>query len=38
MKEKFNKNAKIEKLTKKLGRGVHIIVIGPLSSILLYFQ
>ena len=27
--EKFNKNAKVEKLTKKLGRGVRPIVIGP---------
>ena len=25
-----NKNAKVEKITKKLGRGVHLIVIGPL--------
>ena len=29
MNEKFNKNAKVEKLTKKLGRGVRLIVIGP---------
>ena len=28
--EKFNKNAKVEKLTKKLGRGVRLIVKGPL--------
>ena len=28
--EKFNKNAKVEKLTKKLGRGVCLIVKGPL--------
>ena len=27
--EKFNKNAKVEKLTKKLGRGVRLVVIGP---------
>ena len=27
---KFNKNAKVEKLTKKVGRGVRLIVIGPL--------
>ena len=31
MNEKFNKNAKVEKLTKKVGRGVRLIVIG-LSS------
>ena len=30
MNEKFNKNAKVEKLTKKVGRGVRLIVIGPL--------
>ena len=32
MNEKFDKNAKVEKLTKKLGRGVRLIVIhfvGP---------
>ena len=29
MNEKFNKNAKVEKLTKKVGRGVRLIVIGP---------
>ena len=28
MNEKFNKNAKVEKLTKKVGRGVRLIVIG----------
>ena len=28
MNEKFNKNAKVEKLTKKMGRGVRLIVIG----------
>ena len=30
MNEKFNKNAKVEKLTKKVGRCVRLIVIGPL--------
>ena len=34
MNEKFNKNAKVEKLTKKVGRGVRLIVIGPLSNML----
>ena len=29
MNEKINKNAKAEKLTKKVGRGVRLIVIGP---------
>ena len=29
MNEKFNKDAKVDKLTKKLGRGVRLIVIGP---------
>ena len=29
MNEKFNKNATVEKLTKKVGRGVRFIVIGP---------
>ena len=29
MNEKFNKNAKVEKLTKKVGRVVRLIVIGP---------
>ena len=29
MNEKINKNAKVEKLTKKVGRGVRLIVIGP---------
>ena len=29
MNEKFNKNAKVEKLIKKVGRGVRLIVIGP---------
>ena len=33
MNEKFNKNAKVEKLTKKVGRGVRLIVIGPLKSL-----
>ena len=32
MNEKFNKNAKVEKMTKKVGRGVHLIVIGPFMS------
>ena len=31
MNEKINKNAKVEKLTKKVGRGVRLIVIGPLN-------
>ena len=31
--EKFNKNAKVEKLTKKLGRSVRLIVKGPLFVI-----
>ena len=30
MNEKFNKTAKVENLTKKVGRGVRLIVIGPL--------
>ena len=29
MNEQFNKNAKVEKLTKKVGRGVRLIVKGP---------
>ena len=32
MNEKFNKNAKVEKLIKKVGRGVRLIVIGPYTS------
>ena len=32
MDEKFNKNAKVERLTKKVGRGVRLIVIGPLRE------
>ena len=32
MNEKFNENAKVEKLTKKVGRGVRLIVIGPLEN------
>ena len=32
MNEKFDKNAKVEKLTKNLGRGVRLIVIGPLQE------
>ena len=31
MNEKFNKNAKVEKLTKKVERGVRLIVIGHLE-------
>ena len=38
MNEKFNKNAKVEKLTKKVGRGVRLIVIGPLPVRLLYLM
>ena len=30
--EKLNKNAKVEKLTTKLGRGVGLIVIGPFMT------
>ena len=33
MNEKFNKNAKVEKLTKTLGRGVRLIVIGPWQNV-----
>ena len=33
MNEKFKKNAKVEKLTKKVGRGVRLIVIGPLHAL-----
>ena len=36
MNEKFNENAKVEKLTKKVGRGVRLIVIGPLFKIVCY--
>ena len=32
--KKFNKNAKVEKLTKKLGKGVRLIVIGPLPRVI----
>ena len=32
MNENFNKNAKVEKLTKKMGKGVRLIVIGPFKS------
>ena len=32
MNEKFNKNAKVEKLTKNVGRGVRLIVIGLFIS------
>ena len=38
MNEKFNKNAKVEKLTKKVGRGVRLIVIGPFDSNVLVEQ
>ena len=41
MNEKLNKNAKVEKLTKKVGRGVRLIVIGPLSisiDIIMFFS
>ena len=34
--KKLNKNAKVEKLTKKLGRSVRLIVIGPFPKIPLY--
>ena len=34
MNEKFNKNAKSEKLTKKVGRGVRLIVIGPFTDVM----
>ena len=33
MNEQFNKNAKVDKLTKKVGRGVRLIVKGPLTHI-----
>ena len=33
MNEKFNKNAKVEKLTNKVGRGVRLIAIGPLLKL-----
>ena len=32
MNEKFNKHAKVEKLTKKVGRGIRLIVIGPSNN------
>ena len=32
--EKFNKNAKVEKFTKQLGRGVCLIVKGPYYMVL----
>ena len=34
MNEKFIKNAKVEKLTKKVGRGVRLIVIGPFKGMI----
>ena len=36
MDEKFNKNAKVDKLTKKVGRGVRLIVIGPYNDLISY--
>ena len=36
MNQKFNKNAKVKKLTKKVGRGVRLIVIGPLLHFIFY--
>ena len=30
--EKFNKNAKVKKITKKVGRGVRLIAKGPYLS------
>ena len=38
MNEKFNKNAKVEKLTKKVGRGVRLIVIGPYNFEVYYLH
>ena len=38
MNEKFNNNAKVEKLTKKVGSGVRLIVIGPLFGISIQFK
>ena len=38
MNEKFNKNAKVEKLTKKVGRGARLIVIGPLVKSILHAE
>ena len=35
MNEKFNNNANVEKLTKKVGRGVRLIVIGPCAVCIL---
>ena len=35
--EEFNENAKVEKLTKKVGRGVRLIVIGPLIRLKMVF-
>ena len=34
MNEKIYKNAKVEKLTKKVGRGVRLIVIGPFIAVI----
>ena len=39
MKEKFNKNAKVEKLSNMLGIAVRLIVIDPLSKYnLMYYR
>ena len=37
MNKKFNKNAKVEKLTKKVGRGVRLIEIGPYTGNIVHF-
>ena len=34
MNEKFNKNVKVEQVTKMLGKGVRLIVILPLKIII----
>ena len=34
MNEKFNKNAKVEKITTMLGMAVRLIVIDPLATLL----
>ena len=36
IKERFNKNAKVEKLTKQVGRSVRLIVKGPYTLYVLY--
>ena len=38
MNEKFNNNAKVEKLAKKMGKGVRLIVIGPLPATAINFK